>query len=162
MASVKYGCITPSVETKEYAVAASQYFYHDGSSFVYLDGSGNVTLGLSATTTLIGYAIVPKGKGAGTSNSYWLSSATTGADKIAVITDPKARYLVPSTATVTAGMKGDTADLGGVNDGTQQYIRAGTQTLDVLIIEDVGTSITGGAATDGVVKINPTKFQADT
>jgi len=161
MASIKYGCITPSVETDTYSVAASQYFYHDGANFCYLDGAGNITTALSATATIKGWAIVPKGKGAGTSDSYWLSSAVTASDKLAVITDPKARYLVPSTATVTVGMIGDCADITGVNDGTQQYIMAGTNTLDIVIIENVGTAI-GGGVCDGIVKINPAKFQADT
>jgi len=161
MPSLLYRCITPNVEVKEYGVAASQYFYHDGGHFVYLDGNGNVVLGLSATATLKGWAITPKGMGAGTVDTYWLSSAVTAADKVRVITDPRAKFVVPASTTVTAGQKGDTADMVGVNDGTQQYALTSASTLDVLIIDDLGTYVEGGAATDAVVHINPAKYQAD-
>lgn len=161
MASIKYGCITPNVVGREYPVAASQYFYHDGVNAVYLDSSGHVTLALTATATLKGIAVVPKGRGAGSSDSYWLSNATAGVDKIFVITDPNAEYLLPADATVTAAMAGNACDLISVNDGTATQVDVGTSLTDVFLIQAQGINY-GGAATDVVVKINPAKVQADT
>jgi len=161
MAHPLYGAVN-CAETKEYPVAASQYFRHAGINFVYLDSSGNVTLALTATATLLGMAIVPKGKGAGASADYWLSSATAGADKIQVIeANPETKFLVPADDTVTAAMKGNACDIIAVNDGTATYADVGTSSTDVLVIVDQGINY-GGAATDVVVKINPLKVQADT
>lgn len=167
MASIKYGCITPNVSGREYPVAASQFFYHDGVNAVYLDGSGHVTLALTATTTLKGIAIVPKGRGAGSSDSYWKSNATAAVDKIFVITDPNAEYLLPAggtaagDTTVTAAMAGNACDLTAVNDGTVTWVDVDTSTTDVFLIQAQGINY-GGATTDVVVKINPAKVQADT
>lgn len=166
MAHPLYGAIN-CAETKEYPVAASQYFRHGGANFVYLDSSGNVTLALSATATLLGMAIVPKGMGAGADANYWLSSAAAGADKIAVVVDPNAKYLVPAggtaagDTTVTAAMKGNACDIIAVNDGSATCADVDTSSTDVLIIVDQGINY-GGATTDVVVKINPAKVQADT
>lgn len=162
MAHPKYGCITPNVQVVEYPVAASQYFRHDGVNAVYLDASGNVTLALTATATLLGIAIVPKGRGAGSDDDYWLSSSSAGVDKIPVIlaSNSNARYLLPADATVTAAMRGNACDLIAVNDGTATYVDVGTSVTDVFIIQDLGSKY-GGDATDVVVKINPAKIQAD-
>lgn len=164
MASLKYGCITgtPNSTAIEYPVAASQYFYHEGINLVYLDGSGNVTLALTATATLLGYAIVPKGRGSqSTSDAYWLSSSIAGADRILVVVDPNARFLLPADDTVTAAMIGNACDIIAVNDGTATQVDVGTSSTDVLVITDLGTKY-NGSTTDVVVKINPLKYQADT
>ncbi len=164
MASLKYGCIeSGGVQTVEYPVAASQYFYHNGVNAVYLDSSGNVTLALTATATLLGVAVVPTGRGAGTSDNYWKSSATAGADKIAVIPAVShARFLCPADDTVTASMKGNTCDLISVNDGTATQVDVGTSSTKVFIIEDLATNLKSTAsATDVIVRINPAKIQAD-
>jgi hypothetical protein len=162
MASIKYGCLTLGVSTVELPVAASQYFRHNGVNAVYLDGSGHVTLALTATATLYGIAIVPNGMGAGTSANYWLSSATAGADKIHVITvDKGARFLCPADDTATAAMIGNTADLVVVNDGTATYVDVGTTSTDVFLIDGIGSDA-GGATTDVIIKLNPAKVQADT
>lgn len=166
MASLKYRCLqlSPKVVTKP--VAASQYFYHNGINLVYLDGSGNATLALTATATLYGFAIVPKGTGAGAAGSaYWLSSSSAGADEIQIIPisgNENATFLFPADDTVTAAMKGNACDIIAVNDGTATQVDVGTSSTDVLIIEDLGTSVAGGAATDVVVKFNAAKVQADT
>ncbi len=162
MASLKYGCITPRVDTKEYPVAASQYFRHDGVNAVRIV-AGHVTLALTADTDLKGIVIVPAGRGAGTSDDYWLSSATAGSDKVQVIlaTDPSANYMLPADATVTEAMKDDACDLISVNDGTATQVDVGTSSTDVFLIQDLGANY-GGGATDVVVKINPLKIQADT
>jgi len=161
MAHLIYGCKTPKANGKEYPVAASQYFRHDGVNAVYLDGSGHVLLGLTATTTLKGVAIVPKGRGVGASDAYWLSSATAGKDKIFVITDPGAQFLAPADDTVTAAMAGNACDLIAVNDGTATTVDVGTSSTDVFIIDGLGTDA-GGSATDVLIRINPGKYQADT
>jgi hypothetical protein len=164
MAHLKYGCLHPAPKTKEYPVAASQYFRHDGVNAVYLDGSGHVTLALTATATLLGIAIVPKGRGAGSSDNYWLSSATAGKDKIPVIAvDGGYEFLAKADDTVTAAMKGNACDLIAVNDGTATTVDVGTSSTDVFLIQDLGTNVKADAsATDVVVKINPAKVQADT
>ena len=163
MASLKYGCITPNAKGRTYPVAASQYFPHASGGFVYLDGSGHVTMALTATTTLFGYVEGPAGRGAGSSDSYWLSSATAGADKVFVITDANAEYLVPATTTVTAAMAGNAGDLIGVNDGTVQQADVDTADTNVIIIQKQATEVVAGcAATDVIVKINPAKVQQDT
>ena len=163
MASLKYRCLTPNPITTEYPVAASQVFYHEGAQFVYLDGSGNVTVGVTATATVIGWAIVPVGVGAWTTNKLcWKSSATAGADKIAVITDPNAEFLVGADDTVTAAYRGNACDLVLTTaDGSgPQLVDIGTTSNDVVRITKIGTEVVGGSTTDCVVRIN--SFQADT
>jgi len=164
MASLKYGCIeSGGVKTVELPVAASQYFYHNGVNAVYLDSSGNVTLALTATATIYGIAIPPAGQGAGTSDLYWKSSATAGADKIAVIpAKERTRFCFPADDTVTASMRGNTCDLISVNDGTATQVDVGTSSTKVFIIEDLATNLKSTAsATDVIVIINPAKMQAD-
>lgn len=163
MASLKYGCLDPSPKTKEYPVAASQYFYHNGINVVYLDGSGNVTLALTATASVLGVAIVPKGRGAGTSDNYWLSSSTAGKDKIAVIDALDGyEFLLPADDTVTAAMRGNNCDLIAVNDGTATTVDVGTASTNIFIIVDLGTNVkANAAATDVVVKFDPARRQSD-
>jgi len=164
MASLKYGCLHPAPKTKEYPVAASQYFFHNGVNAVFLDG-GVIKQALTATATLLGFAVVPKGRGAGTSDNYWLSSATAGADKIAVIDALDGyEFLLPADDTVTAAMRGAACDMIAVNDGTATLVDVGTSARDVFIITELGTIRKGSdaVATDVVVKFNPAKRQADT
>lgn len=164
MASLKHRCIEPGgVKTVELPVAASQYFRHNGVNAVYLDSNGRVTLALTATATLYGIAVVPAGRGAGSSDDYWLSSSTAGADKIAVIpATENARFCLPSDDTVTAAMRGNSCDLIAVNDGTATQVDVGTSSTKVFIIDDLATNVVAGAAaTDVIVRINPAKIQAD-
>ena|SRR3990170_1214695 len=163
MASLKYGCLHPSPKTTEYPVAASQYFRHNGVNAVYLDSSGHVTLALTATTTLLGIAIVPKGRGAGASDDYWLSSSTAGKDKVPVVLAKDGyEFLLPGNLTVTAAMTGGAWDLIAVNDGTATYVDLDTSTTDVFIVLKLGTDIQAVAGiADCVAIINPAKIQAD-
>lgn len=165
MASLKYGCITPNVKAREYPVAASQQFKHEGGAFVHLDSSGHVTLTLTATATIFGYvASVPAGLGSGSTAGVWISSATAGADKLLVIpVSEGAEFIVPADDTVTASMAGNACDLVAVNDGTAQVADVGTSTTDVLLIQGPATKYGSMyAATDAIVKVNPAKVQADT
>lgn len=160
----KLGCINGVHRSKEYPVAASQKFNRTGGAFVYLDGSGHVTLALSATATLFGYAVVPQGigSGLGTDSAVWQSSATAGADRIPVITDLNAEFLVPTAGAVTAAMAGNAVDIVGVNDGTQQTCNEAAGSTDVLIIQGRGMDLAGATTTSfAVVKRNPAKNQAD-
>ncbi len=166
MAHVKYGVLYRAGQrTVELPVAASQYFRHNGINLVYLDSNGRVTLALTATATLYGIAQVPKGRGAGTSDDYWLSSATAGADKISVYPfsmNPNLVMLLPSDATVTAAMRGNSCDIIAVNNGTATQVDVGTSSTKVLIITGLGTDYKQDAiATDVVVTVNPAKIQAD-
>lgn len=164
MASLKYGCIHPSPVTVEVPVAASQFFYHNGVNAVHLDTSGHATLSLTATATLYGIAIVPKGRGAGTSDDYWKSSATAGKDKIAVIPATAGhKFMLPGNITATAAMKGGAWDLIAVNDGTATTVDLDTSSTDVFIVDDLATNVVAGAGiADVIARINPAKIQADT
>lgn len=165
MASLKYRCLEIAPVTEMLPVAASQYFYHNGVNAVYLDGSGHVTLALTATATLYGIAVPPKGRGAGASDNYWLSSSTAGKDEIPVIpfqSNPGAKFLCPADATVATSNIGNACDLIAVNDGTATQVDIGTSSTDVFIIHDLGNTIAGGGATDVIIKANPAKLQADT
>ena len=161
MASLKYRCLTPNVEVKEYPVAASQIFYHNGAQFCYLDSSGNVTVGVTATTTVLGFALVPKGRGAGASDSYWKSSATAAADKIAVIVDPNAEFLVPLDDSMDKTDIGKGCDivLTTADGSGPQLIDLDTGSNDIVRITALGTTCQEGLATDAVVKIYA--FQLD-
>jgi len=165
MASLKYGCLHPAPKTKEYPVAASQYFQHDGLTAVYLDSSGNLTGALTATGTLLGMAIIPKGRGntTNTSDEYWLSSATAAADRLPVVLASDGyEFLVPGIITVTAAMKGGSWDMIGVNSASAHYVDFDTSSSAVFICVDLGTNVkVDAAATDGVVIFNPAKIQAD-
>lgn len=161
MPSIKYGCITPAVESVEMPVAASQKFKHDSANFVVLDNDGNVRLALTADGTLYGYAIIPKGRGAGSDEGIWESSSTAGKDKILIVKDPDARYLVPASGAVTQANAGNAYDLIGVNNGTAQVINLAAGNNDVVVIEKPGTSIARGGVNDAVVRINYSKFQGD-
>lgn len=164
MAHTKYGPLKAGVKTIELPVAASQYFRHDGVNAVYIDSSGHVTLALTATTTLFGIAIVPKGRGAGTSDNYWLSSSTAAQDKIPVVPiSENAQFLCKADDTVTIAMVGNACDLIAVNDGTATTVDVGTSSKDVFLIEGRGVDYKAdAAATDVVIRINPAKVQADT
>jgi hypothetical protein len=161
MPSIKYGCITPAVESVEMPVAASQKFKHDSANFVVLDNDGNIRLALTADATLYGYAIIPKGRGAGDDDGVWESSSTAGKDKILVVKDPDARYLIPASSPITQSNVGNAYDLIGVNDGTAQIVNLAAGNNDVVVIEKPGTSIERGVANDAVVRINYSKFQSD-
>lgn len=162
MASRKYGVLHVGHSSQMLPVAASQYFYHNGVNLVHLDGSGHVTLSLTATTTVYGIAVVPGGRGAGASDNYWLSSSTAGKDKIPVIpVQENALFLLPADDTVTAAMAGNACDLIAVNDGTATTVDVGTSSTDIFLIKGRGLDY-GGSATDVVVQINPAKVQADT
>ena len=162
MASLKYRCLTPNVEVEEHPVAASQKFFHEGGAFCYLDGSGHVVRAVTATTTLYGWVLVPQGRGAGTSDAYWQSSATAGKDKVMVVVDEDARFLVPLDDDITIANVGNALDvaLPATNDGTVQQLDVGTTTNDVARIVGLGTSLKGGAVSDAIVKI--VTWQADT
>ena len=132
---------------KPYPVAASQYFNFSGGALVYLDTNGRVTLALTATATLFGYAQLPKSAQYGsTSTTYWLSSSTAGLDKILVypfIANPGLVFKMPtilastSTGLCVRARCGETADIVGVNDGTRQYALPGTQSTDILAFLDL-------------------------
>ncbi len=156
-----YGCIDSNVTIQEYGVAADVFFYHAGINLVYLDGSGHVALAITATATLLGWAIVPKGMGAGSDATYWKAAAVAGADKIQVVTSLDARFLLPADEAVTESMKGNACDIIAVDDGTATTINVGTSSTDVMLIVDEGVNH-GGVAASVVVKLNPAKIQADT
>jgi len=166
MAHSYYGCTDPSPKTTEYPVNASDVFAHAGANFVILGSDGFVTPALTTTATLFGYAIIPKGTGAGSAVADWKASATDGADKVPVIlaTDNYS-FFVPADDTATAGQAGNACDLvnSSATDATATLVDIGTSTNDVLIIQELATKKHSDAVgTDIIVKINPAKIQADT
>ena len=165
MAHSYYGCTDPSPRTTEYGVNASDVFAHAGANFVILGSDGFVTPALTTTATLFGYAIIPKGTGAGSAVADWKASATDGVDKVPVIlaTDNYS-FFVPADATATAGQAGDAIDLlnASATDSTAALADVGSSSTDVLIIQELATKKHSDAAvTDIIVKINPAKIQAD-
>ena len=172
MASIKYGCLNPNAKTKEYPVAASQYFAHEGFNPVLLDGSGNLIGGLTASGTLLGVAIVPKGRGnaTNTSDSYWLSSATAAKDKIPVVLGVDGeQFLAPTgtsaqadTTVAAATHVGNAYNVTGANTATSHWVDLGETDIGNVIIMDLGVNVhTDAAVTDAVVIINPILCQAD-
>jgi hypothetical protein len=155
---------------KMYPVAASQLIQFIGGSLVYADSSGHMTLALTATTTLFGWAVAPTSAQYGSTdstNGYWTSSSTAGLSKILVypfIANPglvfKMHTILASTSTglCVAARVGETADIVGVNDGTRQYAVPGTQSTDVLaflaLCEDGDTDA-------AYFTVNPGKMQLD-
>ena len=165
MAHMNYGCMHPSPKTTEYPVVADQFFSHIGPNLVYLDSSGYVTKALSATTTIFGVAVVPKGRGnpANTSDLYWKSSGTDAQDKIPIIkVDSGYNFLFLADDTPTAAQAGDACDLTAVNDANPDYVDIGTSDVNVFIIQGRGVDYDNRAgANDVVVKINPETRQSD-
>ena len=165
MAHLFYGSTDPSPSTVEYPAAAAQVWAHAGANFCLLDGNGRVIPAVSGSATIFGYALIPKGTGAGSAVADWKASATEGADKLAVVlaTDGYS-FFVPADATATAGQAGDAIDLlnASATDSTAALADVGSSSTDVLIIQELATKKHADAAgTDIIVKINPAKIQAD-
>lgn len=163
MAHMKYGCLDPNPRTTEYPVAAGVYFRHDQPNIVFIDSSGNLALAVTATATVKGVAIVPKGTGAGTNDNYYLSNGA-GVDRFPVIdVDEGYNFLWLADDTPTASQAGDACDLLGDDDGTVFYVNIGTASTEILIIQGRGVDYKADAiANDVVVKMNPAKRQTDT
>ena len=105
--------------------------------------------------------LVPAGTGAGSTDSYWQSNSS-GTDKVQVIVDRKARFLVPLDTTITRANLGDALDFATPpsNNGAVQTFTVTTPGDDVARIVGLGTSLKGGTTTDAIVKIFT--WQADT
>lgn len=161
-----YGCTDPNPKTVEYPVNASDVYAHAGANFVILGSDGYVTPALTGSTTIFGYAIIPKGTGAGTASADWKANATDAVDKVPVILASDGySFLVPADDTATVGQSGDACDLlnASATDTTASLVDIGTSSTDVFIIQELATNRHEGAAgTDIVVKVNPAKLQADT
>ena len=166
MASIKYGPINPNVVTVEYPANADEVWHHEGANFCILGSDGFVTQALTGTSTLFGYAIIPKGTGAGTAVASWKSSATDGKDKIPVVLATEGEtFIVPADDTATVGQAGDACDItnGSATDTTASLVNIGTSSEDVLLIQGLATDrVAAAVGTDVLVKINLANLQADT
>jgi len=166
MASMIYGCTDPNPRTTEYPAAADQVWHHAGATFCLIDGNGRVVPAVSASATIFGWAIIPKGMGAGAATASWKASATEGADKLAVVKGSEGySFIAPADATATLGQTGNACDLlnASATDSTVSLVNIDTSSTDVFIIQGLATdSHAAGAGTDVLVKINPAKLQADT
>jgi hypothetical protein len=163
----------PGLFAAMYPVAALQYFNFSGGGLVYMDSSGHITLGLTATDKLWGYAEIPKGASYESNQTYWLSSSTAGLSKILVYpfcANPGLLFKMPtilastSTGLCVAARVGELCDIVAVNDGTRQYAVPGTSSTDVLqfvaLCEYVGP---GDSDTDAAFfTFNDAETQKDT
>ena len=148
----------------EYPVAASQKFNPNGASFVYLDANGHITLALTATQYLFGWAFSPRQlEGTALSNGYWTSSAVAGTSKLLVAPaacNPGVLFRVPAlTNSAVAARCGECTDLVSVNDGTVQYANLGTNDHDVLLVMALPPD---GDDDSILVAFNPNEVQRDT
>ena len=147
-----------------YPVAASQYFWHGHGNFVAIDASGNLTIALTASEDIFGWAMVPSSAvGAGAAGSkYWLSSATAAADSLFVCTDPNAWFSMPtySTEVGEAARVGEAADINCTNDGTTagQTVTFATTSHDILLVMGYDANDTSVA----YVRMNPNELSRDT
>ncbi len=161
MASLKYRCLTPNVAVEQHLVKASQKFFHEGAAFCILSDAGLVQNCIVSEDEIYGWVLVPQGMGAGSSAAYWQSNSS-GTDKVMVVVDEDARFLVTVDAAITRANIGDALDFATPpsNDGTVQTFALTTPGEDVARIVGLGTSLKGGTTTNAIVKINT--FQADT
>ena len=168
MAHMTYGCTNPNVKTTMMPVVGSQYFQHAGHNIVYVDGDGYITGALTSTATskVFGTAIIPKGRGntTNTSDDYWMSSATDGADYLPIIKADNEGYefLWISNGTPVVTSNGDDMDIVNVNTATAKTIAIATSTNDDLIQQGIGVDYNAKATTaDVVVAFNKVEIQAD-
>ena len=161
MASLKFRCLTPNVTVEEHLVKADEKFFHEGSHFVVLNASGLARVCINNETSIYGWALVPQGRGNGSSDAYWQANSG-GTSKIMVVVDEDARFLVPLDDVITEANLGNAMDfvLPASSDGTIQTIDVGESSQNVVRLVGLGTSLKGGTTSDGIVKINT--FQADT
>ena len=165
MAHPYYGCLNPNAKTVEYPANADEVWMHAGANFCFLGSDGYVTQSLTSTSTIFGYAIVPKGTGAGTAVAAWQASATDGKDKIPVILATEGEtFIVPADDTATVGQAGNKCDitLTSATGTVAALVNIGTSTQDVFIIQGLATDqVAAAAGTDVLVKMNLANLQAD-
>ena len=152
----------------EMPVAASQIFHPQGGAIVYLDSSGHVTLALTATDKIWGWAFVPRSYEVGStnaSNGYWTSSSTAAADKVMVAPFAMNIGMLFKMPTTSAGglavraRSGETCDIVGVNNGTVQYATPGTTSTDVLLFITLDPD---GDTNSALFTANEDELQKDT
>ena len=56
MASLKFRCLTPNVTVEEHLVKADEKFFHEGSHFVILNGSGLARVCINNEASIYGWA----------------------------------------------------------------------------------------------------------
>ena len=165
MAHPRYGCITANAKTTEYPCNADEVWHHAGANVCFLDGSGYISQALGSTEKVFGYANIPAGMGAGSATASWKAGAD-GVDKVAVYKSSDGyEYLLPADNTITVAMAGDAADITNVSatDAIASVVTTATTDDDIFIIQGRGVDrVAGAAATDVVVKFNPSERQADT
>lgn len=148
---------------RELPVAASQLVKPDSGMFVYLDSSGHVTLLLTATAYVYGWAFFPTSLivgGTDDSNGYYTSNAVAGTDKVIVCNSLDAIYRVPCTATLAVDARvGECADVAATNNGAGQTVTPGTNSQDVLLVVGIPED---GDTSSILVKLNPNEMQRDT
>lgn len=166
MSEVRYGPVIGNYNTVMLPVTASQKFHPNGGAFVFLDSNGRVSIALSASQALFGWALVPRSLTTATelSNGYWTSSSTEGGSKVPVIVAAMnlgVTFRAPcGTGLAVAARCGEVCDLLlASNSGAVQYVDTSLSTHDVVAIVGLPKD---GDTNSILVTFNPNEIQRDT
>lgn len=166
MSEVRYGPVIGNYFAIEHPVANAQKFHPNGASFVYLDGSGHVTVAATNQATLFGWAMAPRSlKGTHATAGYWTSGAA-GVDKVPVIVAAANLHVVfrvplylPATTPAVQDRCGEGAEINtlGATTYMQTVDLAATAVMVLLVVglpED-------GDTTSILVCFNPALIQTE-
>lgn len=158
----RYGCINKSAvasSIREMPMANAQLVKPGSGCFVFL-ADGLVTLAITTTDFLFGWALFPQSLKAGSTdaaNGYWTSTLV---DKVQVITSADAIFRIPcSTGLAVRARVGEHCDLIAANGGAGQVASPGTTSTDVLRIHDIPRD---GDDDSILVKMDAVEMQAET
>lgn len=168
MSEVRYGPVIGNYNTVMLPVADAMKFHPNGGAFVYLDANGKVSIALTATEFLFGWALVPRSLATATdiSNGYWtsLTAASTGVSKVPVIVaamNPGVTFRVPCGAGLAVAAEiGEAGDIILTsNNGTVQSVGTATSDHDVVLMVALPED---GDTNSILVTFNPNEIQRDT
>lgn len=167
MSEVRYGPVIGNYNTIMFPVTDSQKFHPNGGAFVFLDSSGFVSIALTATQSLFGWAMVPRSlAGAHATLGYWTSGAVAvaGTSYVPVIVAAMnlgVTFRVPcGTGLAVATECGEAGDIILTsNNGTVQSVGTATSTHDVVLMVGLPED---GDTNSLLVTFNPNEIQRDT
>lgn len=168
MSEVRYGPVIGNYNTIMFPVTDSQKFHPNGGSFVFLDTNGFVSIALSTTQALFGWALVPRSLVTATdiSNGFWTSGAAsgTGTSYVPVIVAAMnlgVTFRVPcGTGLAIVDRCGEACDLLlASNSGLVQKVDTANSTHDVVLVVAIPED---GDTNSILVTFNPNEIQRDT
>jgi len=167
MSEVRYGPVIGNYNTVMLPVTDSQKFHPNGGAFVFLDSSGFVSIAISTSQALFGWALVPRSlKGTDLSNGYWTSgaAAVAGTSYVPVIVAAMnlgVTFRAPcGTGLAVAARCGEACDLLlASNSGAVQYVDTSLSSHDVVLIVGLPED---GDTNSILVTFNPNEIQRDT